>query len=250
MSNITTPAGRTYTANVVIGEHGEAIYEVDRAGQDSLIPVGSFVIHPDYNLFPKVPGLVNVQFGMGSAVNRNERMNVPALGTANLPYVVGHKLVNLEEITDETPVYRLRDVAGAATATGTASLPASGATAKALADLVTALVADWLERSDREQLVAAYEEFLAPQRAAEQAKRDAALEAAKQARVEKLTAEIATAVELIGTLEQQRDSLTPSASGNPDVTPAMDPIVQMNGQITALRLQVEDLAEELAALTK
>ncbi|MEU0112007.1 hypothetical protein ABZ313_42610 [Streptomyces sp. NPDC006251] len=237
---LTTPAGRTYTADVTIGEHGEAIYDVERVGQMGAFPVGTFVIHPDFHPLPKVDGLVNVQFGGGSPTDRHQRTNVPVMGSASLPYVVGHQLVNPADLVDETSVLRLRDLAGANTGTGTSAGGATFNTTARTADLVTALVRDWQARDDYDQLTATYFAFIAPQRAEAVAKK-----------ADELTCEIMSISERIDALTKQRDELpdTP-APQSADITADMDVAAQLTGQITALQCKREDLIAERAELTK
>ncbi|KUN57621.1 hypothetical protein AQJ46_47020 [Streptomyces canus] len=237
---LKTAAGRYYTAEVSIGEHGEAVYDVKRVGQMGAFPVGTFVIHPDYHAFPEVDGLVNIQFGGGSPTDRHQRTNVPVLGSASLPYVVGHQLVNPADLVDETSVFRLRDLAGASTGTGTSAGGATLNTSARTADLVTALVRNWQARDDYDQLTATYTATLAPQRAEAIAKK-----------ADDLSCKIMSIGERIDELTKQRDELpATTAPQSDDITPDMAPAVQLTGQILALQCKREDLIAERADLTK
>ncbi|WP_086809725.1 hypothetical protein [Streptomyces reticuliscabiei] len=237
---LKTAAGRTFTAEVTIGENGEAVYDVKRVGQMGAFPVGTFVIHPDYNALPEVEGLVNIQFGGGSPTDRHQRTNVPALGSASLPYVIGHQLVNPAGLVDETSVFRLRGLAGASTGTGTSSGDSTPNTSARTADLVTALVRNYLARDDYDQLTATYNASLAPQHAAAIAEK-----------ADELSCKIMSIGERIAELTKERDEL--SATTTPqsaDITPDMAPAAQLTGQITTLQFTMEDLIAERAELTK
>lgn len=237
---LKTAAGRFYTAEVTIGENGEAVYDVKRVGQTGAFPVGTFVIHPDFHALPEIEGLVNIQFGGGSATDRHQRTNVPALGSASLPYVVGHQLVNPADLVDETSVLRLRNLAGASTGTGTSADGASSNTSARTADLVTALVRDWQARDDNDQLTATYNATLAPQRAEAIAKK-----------VDDLSCKIMSIGERITELTKQKDEIAATpAPQSADITPDMAPAAQLAGQITALQFTMEDLIAERADLTQ
>jgi hypothetical protein len=76
----TTPAGNTYSYAVETGENGESVYDLSRVLQEGSFPIGTVVVHPNWELFPKTEGLLNVQFGKGSGTNRHERTDAPKLG--------------------------------------------------------------------------------------------------------------------------------------------------------------------------
>lgn len=243
----TTTTGATYSAENTIGENGEVTYVVKRIVQEGVIPVGSFVIHPDYHPEPTVPGLVNVQFGAGSAEDRHQRTDVPALGSANAPFVVGHKKVNPLDISQTSPILWLRNLAGAQYATGVGAVESSGRTALRTADLVTALVVEWMKRDDLAALTAKYAEFIKAETTwAEQHAK------AKADKADQLTTDIMSIAERIADLTKQRDELELSENGmtSPDVTPDMAPVAQLTGAINVLSLKRADLADELATLTK
>ncbi|RLU82078.1 hypothetical protein CTZ27_31515 [Streptomyces griseocarneus] len=176
----TTAAGVTYSYAVETGEHGEAVYNLSRVFQEGAFPVGAIVLHPDYNLNPATPGLLNVQFGKGG-VNRNERTDVPMIGGQHDPYVVGHQLINPADLdaTPETdtdaetgkpaadPKIRFsRTIAAALTETDSPATTASTETFRCVQDLVTALVKEYRADKATPKREALYAEFLNGQRAA------------------------------------------------------------------------------------
>ena len=241
----TTATGATYSAESSTGENGEVTYTVKRIVQEGVIPVGSFVVHPDFHAEPEVPGLVNVQFGAGSAEDRHQRTDVPALGSASVPFVVGHKMVNPLNITDASPIFPLRNLAGAQYATGVSAVEVSGRTALRTADLVTALVAQWMGRDDLAELTAKYAAFLKSETpwTEQHAK-------AKADKIDGLKLDILSIGERIADAIKERDELPENGMTSPDVTPDMAPAAQLTGAITALNLKRADLSAELAALTK
>lgn len=241
----TTTTGATYSAEGSIGENGEVTYTVKRIVQEGVVPVGSFVIHPDYHAEPTALGLVNVQFGAGSAEDRHQRADVPVLGSASTPFVVGHKMVNPLDITDASPILRIRDLAGAQYATGVSAVEVSGRTALRTADLVTALVVQWMNRNDLAELTAKYAAFIKAETpwTAQHSK-------AKSDKVDGLKLNILSIGERIAELTKERDELPENGMTSPDVTPDMAPAAQLTGAITALNLKRADLSAELATLTK
>ncbi|WP_327378638.1 hypothetical protein OG393_32505 (plasmid) [Streptomyces sp. NBC_01216] len=244
-TTFTTVTGATYSAESSIGENGEVTYTVKRIVQEGVIPVGSFVIHPDYDAQPTVPGLVNVQFGAGSAEDRHQRTDVPALGSASTPFVVGHKKVNPLDITATSPIIWLHNLAGAQYATGVGAVDISGRTAMRTADLVTALVVEWMKRDDLAELTAKYAEFIKSETpwTEQHAK-------AKADKIDMLKLDLLSIGERIADLTKQRDELPENGMTSPDVTPDMAPAAQLTGAIAALNLKRADLADELTALTK
>ncbi|WP_030247648.1 hypothetical protein [Streptomyces sp. NRRL S-350] len=244
-TTFTTVTGATYSAESSIGENGEVTYAVKRIVQEGVIPVGSFVIHPDYNAEPALPGLVNVQFGAGSAEDRHQRTDVPALGSASAPFVVGHKKVNPLDITATSPVIWLHNLAGAQCATGVGAVEVSGRTAMRTADLVTALVVEWMKRDDLTELTAKYAEFIKSETPwTEQHSK------AKADKIDKLKLDIMSIGERIADLTKERDELPENGMTSPDVTPDMAPAAQLTGAITVLNLKRADLSTELATLIK
>ncbi|MHC3392498.1 hypothetical protein [Streptomyces sp. A 4/2] len=244
-TTFTTVTGATYSAESNIGENGEVTYTVKRIVQEGVIPVGSFVIHPDYNAEPSVPGLVNVQFGAGSADDRHQRTDVPTLGSASVPFVVGHKKVNPLDITAASPIIWLPNLAGAQYATGFNAVDPSQQTAMRTSDLVTALVVEWMKRDDLAQLTANYAKFINSESPwTEQHTK------AKADKIDKLKLDILSIGERIADLTKERDELPENGMTSPDVTPDMAPAAQLTGAITALNLKRADLSAELATLTK
>ncbi|WP_055532957.1 hypothetical protein [Streptomyces graminilatus] len=177
---IKTLAGAVYNYTVEAGEHGEAVYSLERVFTEGALPVGAVVIHPDYRLEPPVAGLLNVQFGKGG-VERHERTDVPLLGGPADPYVVGHQLINPADL-DATEDQDGKDGAGAApvaepkisfsrtvraalTETDTPSVRATRATFEKVQDLITALVTLYRTDTDTPQREAQYTAFLNGQRA-------------------------------------------------------------------------------------
>jgi len=241
----TTTTGATYSAESTIGENGEVTYAVKRIVQEGVIPVGSFVIHPDYDAEPTTPGLVNVQFGAGSAEDRHQRTDVPALGSASAPFVVGHKKVNPLEISQASPIFWLRNLAGAQYATGVSAVEVTGRTALRTADLVTALVVEWMKRDDLTELTTKYAEFIKSETTwTEQHAK------AKADKIDQLTTDIMSIGERIADLTKERDELPENTITSPDVTPDMTPAAQLTGAINVLNLKRADLADELTTLTK
>ncbi|WNI19913.1 hypothetical protein [Actinacidiphila sp. ITFR-21] len=171
--SFTTQAGSTYSYSVETGENGEAVYDLSRVFQEGAMPIGSIVVHPDYNLNPAVPGLLNIQFGKGST-DRHERVDVPMLGDGDLIYVVGHQLVNPadldvnpeDEKSDPNPKITFhRTVLGAHFPTNAPSGRASTATFEKVRDLVTALVTEYRADKATAKREAQYAAFLNGQRA-------------------------------------------------------------------------------------
>lgn len=171
---LTTPAGATYSYTVETGENGEAVYNLSRVFQDAALdaafPIGTIVVHPDYELNPAVPGLVNVQFGKGS-INRHERTDVPMLGDGEHPYVVGHHRLfpdDLNAKTDgqTTPLLKFRmSVLVAAYPTNAPAERASKEIFAKVQDLVTALVIAYQNDKDTPAREAVYAKYLNTQRA-------------------------------------------------------------------------------------
>ncbi|MFE9428950.1 hypothetical protein ACFYNO_39075 [Kitasatospora sp. NPDC006697] len=241
----TTVTGATYSAESIVGENGEVTYTVKRIVQEGVLPVGSFVIHPDYNAEPTMLGLVNVQFGAGSAEDRHQRTDIPALGSASTPFVVGHKKVNPLDITAATPIVWLHNLAGAHYATGFNAVDVSPQTAMRTSDLVTALVVEWMKRDDLAELTAQYAKFIKSETTwTEQHAK------AKADKIDKLKLDILSIGERIADLTKQRDELPENEMTSPDVTPDMAPSAQLTGGIAALNLKRADLSAELTALTK
>ncbi|MFI2906642.1 hypothetical protein ACG2OD_01445 [Streptomyces sp. PDY-4] len=167
----TTPAGNTYAYTVEAGENGEAVYDLSQVFQDGVFPIGSVVVHPNWELFPAVKGLLNVQFGKGSPEDRHGRTDLPMLGDGDLPYVVGSHLVNPADLTAETDgegaallKFRKR-MLGAAFPTNSPAESASQETFEKVRDLVTGLVKVYQADKDTEAREAAYENFLNGKRA-------------------------------------------------------------------------------------
>ncbi|RLU82079.1 hypothetical protein CTZ27_31520 [Streptomyces griseocarneus] len=175
----TTAAGATYAYAVETGEHGETVYGLSRVFTESTFPVGAVVLHPDYNLNPATPGLLNVQFGKSGADShdRHDRTDVPVLGGQNDAYVIGHQLINPADLdtdpeadTDtgeiaDPKIQFTRTVRAASAPTGAASVRATRETFERAQDLVTALVK--LYRADKAtpKREAQYAQFLNTQRA-------------------------------------------------------------------------------------
>ncbi|MFF4534054.1 hypothetical protein ACFY1P_32895 [Streptomyces sp. NPDC001407] len=173
----TTAAGATYSYEIETGEHGEAVYNLSRVFQSGALPVGAIVVHPDYNLDPAVPGLLNIQFGKSGAdsYDRHDRTEVPMLGGEHDTYVIGHQLINpadldakadpeTGEITDPKITFT-RSVRAASTATGTASIRATRETFHKVQDLITALVKEYRADKATPKREAQYAAFLNAQRA-------------------------------------------------------------------------------------
>ncbi|MEV6581322.1 hypothetical protein AB0M92_24535 [Streptomyces sp. NPDC051582] len=167
----TTPAGHTYSYAVETGENGEAVYDLSRVLQDGTFPIGTVVVHPNWELFPKTEGLLNVQFGKGSGTDRHERTDAPKLGDMELPYVVGSHLVNPADLTAETdngaaPLLKFRKrMLGAAFETSAPAENASSDTFDKVRDLVTALVTTYQADKATPAREATYTKFLNAQRA-------------------------------------------------------------------------------------
>ncbi|WP_328372915.1 hypothetical protein OG800_49325 (plasmid) [Streptomyces sp. NBC_00445] len=171
--SFTTQAGSVYSYSVETGEHGETIYNLSRVFQKGPLAIGAVVVHPDFNLDPAMPGLLNVQFGKGCD-DRHERTDVPMLGTEHAPFVVGHQLVNPADlevdpeaekpVTD--PVLNFtRSVRGAVTATGSHSFRAETETFERVRDLVTALVKVYRADKTTAKRETQYAKYLNAQRA-------------------------------------------------------------------------------------
>ncbi|MFJ3946046.1 hypothetical protein [Streptomyces griseoaurantiacus] len=166
----TTPAGATYSYTVETGENGEAVYDLSRVFQDAVFPIGTVVVHPNYELDPAVAGLVNIQFGKGST-DRHERTDVPMLGDGDQPYVVGHHLVNPADLTAETdtgtaPLITFRrTILAAAYPTNAPSERATKETFAKVQDLVTGLIATYQTDKETPAREAAYAKFLDTKRA-------------------------------------------------------------------------------------
>ncbi|MEU5136991.1 hypothetical protein [Streptomyces californicus] len=158
----TTKSG-TYAYSVSEGENGETVYNLSSVFTDGALPVGAIVIHPDYNPFPSVEGLLNVQFGKGGE-DRDERTDVPMLGEEmEAAFVIGHQLVDPTDLdtdpdaenedggkakAEELKVSFLRGyLRTAATETNSPSTTASRNTFLAVQDIVTELVK--LYRADK-----------------------------------------------------------------------------------------------------
>ncbi|MFD8416540.1 hypothetical protein ACFV2Q_33165 [Streptomyces sp. NPDC059650] len=167
----TTPAGHTYAFAVETGENGEAVYDLSRVLQDGTFPVGTIVVHPNWELNPKTEGLLNVQFGKGLGTDRHERTDLPQLGDMELPYVVGSHLVNPADLTAETdnggaPLLKFRkNMLGAAYETNAPAMHASKETFAKVQDLVTGLVTAYQADKATPAREAAYAKFLNGQRA-------------------------------------------------------------------------------------
>ncbi|MEV7842285.1 hypothetical protein [Streptomyces albidoflavus] len=174
----TTKSG-TYAYSVSEGENGETVYDLSRVFQDGALPVGAIVIHPDYNPFPTVEGLLNVQFGKGGE-DRNERTDVPMLGEElEAAFIIGHQLVDPTDLdTDpdaesegkakaEPKVRFLRGyLRAAATETNSPSTEAGRDTFLAVQDIVTELVKLYRADKNTPKRAAKYTtQVLAPQRA-------------------------------------------------------------------------------------
>ncbi|MEU2770664.1 hypothetical protein ABZ628_28570 [Streptomyces diastaticus] len=174
----TTQFG-TYAYSVSEGENGETVYDLSRVFQDGALPVGAIVIHPDYNPFPTVEGLLNVQFGKGGE-DRNERTDVPMLGEElEAAFIIGHQLVDPTDLdTDpdaesegkakaEPKVRFLRGyLRAAATETNSPSTEAGRDTFLAVQDIVTELVKLYRADKNTPKRAAKYTtQVLAPQRA-------------------------------------------------------------------------------------
>lgn len=178
MSKATTTfktlAGAEYAYTVETGENGEAVYDLTRVFADGAsFPIGTVVVHPDYNLDPAVAGLVNIQFGKGS-IDRHEREDVPVLGEGDLMYVVGHQLVNPADLVvdpedtdaDPNPLINFRrTVLAAQFPTNAPSTRATTATFEKVRDLVTALVKVYQGDKNTPKRETQYAAFLNTQRA-------------------------------------------------------------------------------------
>ncbi|MER5549988.1 hypothetical protein ABT072_48285 [Streptomyces sp. NPDC002589] len=166
----TTPAGATYSYSVETGENGEAVYDLSRVLQEGAFPIGTVVVHPNWELFPAVEGLLNVQFGKGS-VDRHERTDVPMLGDGELPFVVGSHLVNPADLNAETetgtaPLLKFRKrMLGAAYQTSAPAENASQETFEKVRDLVTGLVTTYQADKNTPKREATYAKFLNTKRA-------------------------------------------------------------------------------------
>lgn len=173
-TTLTTQAGATYSYGVSEGENGETVYDLSRVFQDGAMPIGAIVIHPDYNLFPSVPGLLNVQFGKGG-IERDERTDVPMLGEElEAAFIIGHQLVNPADLDVEegaaqpetAPKIRFRrSVRAAATETNSPSTDASTATFRKVQDLVTELVKIYRADKNTTKRETTYAAHLGAQRA-------------------------------------------------------------------------------------
>ncbi|MFE9121535.1 hypothetical protein [Streptomyces sp. NPDC007172] len=171
IKTFSTPAGNTYSYAVETGENGETVYDLSRVLQEGSFPIGTVVIHPNWELFPKVEGLLNVQFGKGSGLNRHERTDAPKLGDMELPYVVGSHLVNPADLTVETgsgtaPLLKFRKrMLGSAFETNSPAEAASHDTFEKVRDLITGLVTVYQTDKATPKREAAYNKFLNTQRA-------------------------------------------------------------------------------------
>ncbi|MFD8882243.1 hypothetical protein ACFV0H_06925 [Streptomyces erythrochromogenes] len=172
VQTFTTPAGNTYSYAAETGENGETIYDLSRVLQEGSFPIGTVVIHPNWELFPKTEGLLNVQFGKGSGTDRHERTDAPKLGDMELPYVVGSHLVNPADLTAETdngaaPLLKFRKrMLGSAYETNSPAENASQDTFDKVRDLVTGLVTTYQADKATPAREATYTKFLNTQRAA------------------------------------------------------------------------------------
>ncbi|MFI5986770.1 hypothetical protein ACIBEA_38650 [Streptomyces sp. NPDC051555] len=172
-ATFTTQAGSNYSYTVETDENGETVYNLTRVFGENALAIGSVVVHPDYDLTPAVPGLLNIQFGKGST-DRHERTDVPMLGGQHDPYVIGHQLVNPADLVAdpdaETPVTDpkiniTRTVRAAQTETGTSSFQATTETFKRVQDLITALVTIYQGDKNTPKRAKQYAAFLNTQRA-------------------------------------------------------------------------------------
>ena len=173
---IKTQAGAVYSYTVETGEHGEAVYSLERVFTEGPLPVGAIVIHPDYHLEPSVPGLLNVQFGKGG-IERHERTDVPLLGGPHDPYVVGHQLINPADLdvdpeaedgkapVAEPKITFSRTVRAALTETDSPSTRASRTTYEKVQDLITALIGEYRTDKNTPKREATYTAYLNTQRA-------------------------------------------------------------------------------------
>ncbi|MEU7073028.1 hypothetical protein AB0B30_28240 [Streptomyces narbonensis] len=164
----TSPAGNTYAYAVETGENGEAVYDLSQVFQDSVFPIGVVVVHPNWELFPKTAGLLNVQFGKGSPEDRHGRTDAPMLGDGELPYVVGSHLINPADLTgdDTDGLVRFRKpVLGAAYPTSAPAENAYKETFEKVRDMVTGLVKVYQADKDTPAREAAYAKFLDTKRA-------------------------------------------------------------------------------------
>ncbi|MER6195949.1 hypothetical protein ABT234_01030 [Streptomyces sp. NPDC001586] len=170
-NTFTTPAGATYSYTVETGENGEAVYDLSRVLQDGVFPVGTVVVHPNWELSPAVAGLLNIQFGKGSGTDRHERTDAPKLGDMELPFVVGSHLVNPADLTTETdngaaPLLKFRKrMLGAAYETNSPAENASQDTFDKVRDLVTGLITTYQTDKATPAREATYTKFLNTQRA-------------------------------------------------------------------------------------
>lgn len=165
----------TFSYSISEGENGETIYDLSRVFQDGALPVGAIVVHPDYNPFPEVPGLLNVQFGKGGP-ERDERTDVPMLGAElEAAYIIGHQLVNPADLDvdpegeEKESAPKVRFLRGALRAAATEvkspSTVASKATFLAVQELVTELVKIYRADKATAKREAKYGKFLDAQRA-------------------------------------------------------------------------------------
>ncbi|WDN56241.1 hypothetical protein [Streptomyces clavuligerus] len=173
MTTFTTPAGRTYAYTVETGENGETVYDLSAVYDVATFPIGTVVVHPNWELDPVVPGLLNIQFGKGS-IDRHERTDVPMLGEGTMPYVVGSHLVNPADLVpdpeteDKNAVLLLnfrKKILGAAYQTSAPAERATKATYDKVQDLTTALVTVYQNDKNTPKREATYAAFLNTQRA-------------------------------------------------------------------------------------
>ncbi|MGW7201442.1 hypothetical protein [Streptomyces chryseus] len=170
-TTFATPAGHTYAYTVETLENGEAPYDLTRVFPDGAeFPVGAIVVHPNWELFPSVEGLLNIQFGKGST-DRHERTDVPMIGGGETPYVVGSHLVNPAELTPDTdaegtPLLKFRKpMLAAHFQTGSPSERSGKETFERVQDLITGLVTLYKADKATPKREATYAAFLNGQRA-------------------------------------------------------------------------------------
>ncbi|MCX4792606.1 hypothetical protein OG369_43305 [Streptomyces sp. NBC_01221] len=170
-TTFTTLAGHIYAYTVETLENGEAAYDLTRVFADGAeFPVGAIVVHPNWELFPGVEGLLNIQFGKGST-DRHERTDVPMIGGGETPYVVGSHLVNPADLTTDTedesaPRLKFRKTMLAAHfQTGSPAESADKETFERVQDLITALVQVYQADKATPQRETTYAKFLNGQRA-------------------------------------------------------------------------------------